>query len=301
MEILLTGGTGFIGSELLKHLSNDHIVLLTRNIEKAKTKFLAAGITNISYINSLDGYTNFNAIDAVINLAGEPIVGKRWSKKQKEKICNSRWTITAKLAELISLSTAPPEVFISGSAVGYYGNQSNQLIDESFSPINKGFPHSICSTWESIAQKAKSDKTRVCTLRTGVVLGKDGGVLPMMLLPFKFALGSSLGDGKQYMPWIHIKDMISAVIFLLETPAAKGCFNLCSPYPVTNKEFSKKLAYTLNRPLSFKIPQWFFNITMGKSSCILFDSIRARPKNLLRLGFNFSQPRLESALSELLY
>lgn len=299
MKILMTGGTGFIGSELLKHLADHQIVILTRNIEKAKIK-LANNVTNLSYITSLKQYTNVNKFDAIINLMGEPIAGKRWSDRQKDKICQSRWSITKELVELIQASSTPPSVFISGSAVGYYGDQENNFVDESLQVNDQGFTNHICTTWESIALEAKSETTRVCIIRTGLVLGLNGGALPMMLPPFKFALGSRLGDGKQYMPWIHISDMVRAILFLLETPNIDGNFNCCAPHPVTNKKFSKTLATTVNRPLFLVMPKFFFNLALGEASCLLFDSIRARPIHLLELEFEFTYPKLQPALQNLL-
>lgn len=299
MQILLTGGTGFIGSELVKYLATHQIVLLTRNIEHAKTKLYHADLRNITYIDSLDNYQDFNQFDAIINLAGEPIAGKRWGKKQKKIICQSRWQVTEKLVELVHASTEPPEVFISGSAVGYYGDQQQHPFDESLHVYHEGFTHHVCSSWEAIANKAESEQTRVCILRTGLVLGQQGGALKMMAPSFKLGFGSTLGNGQQYMPWIHIQDMVRAIVYLLETKHAKGCFNFNAPHPVTNKHFSKTLANSLHRPLFLSTPKWLLNAIMGESSCLLFDSIRSKPKRLTELGFRFNYSRIEPALGNL--
>ncbi|WCE30504.1 TIGR01777 family oxidoreductase [Vibrio sp. SCSIO 43137] len=301
MQILLTGGTGFVGSELVKYLSTHQIVLLTRDISAAKKKLYHTDLRNITYIDSLDDYQDFNQFDAIINLAGEPIAGKRWSNKQKKKICQSRWGITEKLVELIHASTEPPEVFISGSAVGYYGDQQQHPFDESLHVYHEGFTHHVCSAWESIAIKAESDKTRVCMLRTGLVLGLQGGALKAMLPPFQFGMGSVLGKGDQFMPWIHIQDMVRGIVYLLETPHAKGHFNFNAPHPVTNKHFSRTLARTLRRPLFMVTPKWLFTLAMGEASCLLFDSIHSKPKRLTELGFHFNYSRLEPALSNLFH
>ena len=300
MQILLTGGTGFIGFELIKLLSDKNIILLTRDIEKAQTKLRQIDSGNITYINSLDHYTTLDDIDAIINLAGEPIANKRWTPNQKEKICMSRWSITEKIVDLIQASFTPPSVLINGSAVGYYGDQQVTIVDESAEYNHYSFPHQVCAKWESIALKAQSNKTRVCILRTGLVLGNNGGALPMMLPPFKFGAGSRLGDGKQFMPWIHIQDMVRGIAFLLTTPKLNGYFNFSAPHPVTNQEFTKTLAKVVKRPQLLTIPKLFFNLLMGEASCLLFDSIRAEPKHLLESGFEFSYPTLQPALQEIL-
>lgn len=300
MKILLTGGTGFIGSELIKTFKTSHVTLLTRSPNKAKKTLAHADHGNINYIQTLDDLKDLNHFDAVINLAGEPIADKRWSTHQKEKICHSRWKITEKLVALIHASTIPPEVFISGSAVGYYGDQQEHPFDESLQVYHMSFPHQVCSHWEQIANRAKSDRTRVILLRTGIVLGNHGGAMQKMLLPYKLGLGGPIGSGKQYMPWIHILDMVRAISYLLKTPHAHGEFNLCAPHPVPNKLFSKSLAKALRRPHLLFTPKWMIKLLMGEASCLLFDSIRSKPKKLTELGFIFSYSRIEPALKNLL-
>jgi len=300
MKVLLTGGTGFIGRELLKHLTTYEVVLLTREPRQAKSTLNHTDMGNVTYISSLDDFHHLNNFDAVINLAGEPIANKRWTKKQKQTICDSRWKLTEKLVELIHASTTPPEVLISGSAVGYYGDQQEHPFDESLHVNCQGFPHHVCSRWEQIANRARSEMTRVCILRTGVVLAPQGGALLKMLPPYRLGLGGPLGHGRQYMPWIHMLDMVRGIIYLLETPHAHGEFNLCAPHPVSNKLFSQTLAKTLKRPHILHTPKWVMSIAMGESSVLLFDSIRAKPKKLTELGFRFSYSRIEPALKNLL-
>lgn len=301
MKLLLTGGSGFIGRELLKHLTTHEIVLLTRNTKAAQQALNHTDIGNVTYINDLDSLQHLNDFDGVINLAGEPIADKRWTKKQKKIICDSRWQLTEKLVELIHASTNPPNVFISGSAVGFYGDQQQHPFDETLRVTeNNGFPHQVCAKWEQIASRARSDMTRVCLLRTGVVMAPEGGALKKMLPPYKLGVGGPLGSGRQYMPWIHMLDMVRAIVYLLETPHALGEFNLCAPHPVTNKEFSQTLAKVLKRPHLLFTPKWGMQLLMGESSVLLFDSIRAKPKKLTELGFRFSYSRIEPALNNLL-
>ncbi|WP_394247514.1 TIGR01777 family oxidoreductase [Vibrio profundi] len=300
MKILLTGGTGFIGSELIKSFKTSHVTLLTRSPSHAEQTLSHVDHGHIRYIQSLDELSDLNQFNAVINLAGEPIADKRWSESQKQIICQSRWRITEKLVSLIHASTEPPEVFISGSAVGYYGDQQEHPFDESLHVYHMSFPHQVCSHWEQIAKRAQSDRTRVILLRTGIVLGHQGGAMKKMLLPYKLGLGGPIGSGKQYMPWIHMLDMIRAINYLLDTPHAQGEFNLCAPHPVPNKEFSRTLAKTLRRPHIFFTPKWIMKLLMGESSCLLFDSIRSKPKKLTEMGFIFSYSRIEPALKNLL-
>lgn len=300
MKVLLTGGTGFIGSELLKYLTTHEVVLLTRTPSKAKQRLSHTDMGNVSYVSSLEDYHHLNDFDAVINLAGEPIADKRWTKKQKKHICESRWALTEKLVSLIHASTTPPSVFISGSAVGYYGDQQEHPFDETLHVSDHGFTHEVCAKWEQIACRARSDMTRVCLLRTGVVLSPQGGALSKMLPPYRLGLGGPIGNGHQFMPWIHMLDMVRGITYLLETSHAHGEFNLCAPHPVTNKLFSQTLAKTLKRPHLLRTPKWALSLAMGESSVLLFDSIRAKPKKLTELGFHFSYSRIEPALKNLL-
>ncbi|PMH46868.1 TIGR01777 family protein [Vibrio sp. 10N.286.49.B3] len=300
MKILLTGGTGFIGSELLKSMTTHQVVLLTREVKLAKQKLNHTDLGNIHYVTSLDTLSDLNGFDAVINLAGEPIATKRWTKQQKNKICQSRWEITEQIVALIHASTKPPSVFISGSAVGFYGDQQAHPFDESLQVHHNSFTHEVCAKWENIAKRAQSDSTRICLIRTGVVLGLGGGALDKMILPYKLGLGGPIGSGQQYIPWIHILDMVRGIIHLLETDHAQGEFNLCAPHPVSNREFSQTLAKALHRPHLFYTPKWIMNALLGEASCLLFDSIRAKPKKLTELGFDFSYSRIQPALKNLI-
>lgn len=300
MKILLTGGTGFIGQELLKALCTHSLVILTRDVGRAKQSLAYLNAKSIEYVSTLDDFDDLNQFDAVINLAGEPIADKRWTEKQKTLICRSRWDITEQLVALIHASTEPPHTFISGSAVGYYGDQQAHPFDECLKVNRHDFTHHVCRQWEELAGKAHSENTRVVLLRTGIVLAPNGGALKKMLLPYKLGLGGPIGSGEQYMPWIHMLDMIRAIVFLLETEHAHGPFNLSSPHPVPNTHFSRQLAKTLKRPHFLFTPKWALSAAMGESACLLFDSLRAKPKKLTELGFVFSYSRLEPALRNLL-
>lgn len=299
MRILITGGTGFIGFELIKLLSSHELLILTRDIPKAIQRFAAIPSKNLQLIDSLDSLADFNGIDAVINLAGEPIADKRWSKKQKQQIMRSRLDITEQLVEKIHASAQPPAVLLSGSAVGFYGDHQEHAFDECLQVHSEHFSHQVCQQWEQLALSAQSAQTRVCLLRTGIVLAPDGGALKKMLLPYRLGLGGMIGDGQQYFPWIHMLDMVRAILFLLETEHAQGAYNLCAPHPVPNAEFSLALANALKRPHILKTPRWLIQLLLGEASELLLDSIRAKPKKLTDLGFQFHYSRIDRALSQL--
>lgn len=297
MRIFITGGTGLIGRKLIPILNQKgyEIAVLTRNVAKAQKK-----IGNVAkFYTSLDAQSSLDEYDAVINLAGESIAGRRWTKKQKQRLCQSRWSITHKLSELILNGKEPPHVFISGSAVGYYGAQNGDvLLTEDSVPHNE-FTYQLCKKWEDLALRAESEKTRVCLLRTGIVLSSKGGMLPKMALPFKVGLGAVLGNGKQYISWIHIQDMVNGIVYLLENQKAHGAFNMASPHNLTNKDFSKLLAQALHRPCLFRIPSFVIKLILGEMATLVVDGQRATPFKLNELGFQFTFPDTKDALDNL--
>jgi uncharacterized protein (TIGR01777 family) len=297
MKILITGATGLIGSSLtrqLLHLSHE-LTLLTRNVAKARDKFG----DRLSYWPSLDEQRSLDGFDAVINLAGEPIADKRWSKAQKELLCRSRWDLTERLATLIAASPTPPSVLISGSAVGYYGDQGQAVVTEDEAPHDE-FTHQLCQRWEALALRAQSSYTRVCLLRTGVVLSPKGGALAKMLPPFHMGLGGPIGNGRQYLPWIHIDDMVNAIIYLLDNPPLRGPFNMVAPYPVHNEQFTATLAKVLDRPAFLRAPAFAMRLLMGEAAVLVLGGQRAVPRRLEEAGFVFRFFELEQALDDVI-
>lgn len=293
MRILITGGTGLIGQHFIREHQSYHYTVLSRDI--AKVEKLGPNCTGISGLSCLQ---NLNEFDAVINLAGEPIIDKRWSDTQKEIICQSRWGITEQLVILFAASDFPPSVFISGSAIGYYGNSFGQPMLEDSATAESDFSSDLCQRWESIAEKA-SGTTRVVSIRTGVVLAQDGGALKKMLLPFRFWLGAQLGNGQQIMSWIHINDQIRAINFLLNDSSAQGAYNLTAPEPITNKLFSQTLAKHLHSKCFLAVPDKVLRILMGESAALLLNSQNILPQKLLDSGFHFEFSKIDSAFTDL--
>ena len=298
MKIFITGGTGLIGSAFINEFQSDYqFDVLTRHPNHSNGHF--NDNKNITFINDIKQLTDLNDYDAVINLAGEPIVNKRWSTLQKRAICQSRWQLTNTLSKLINDSTSPPKTFISGSAIGYYGRQGAEPIDEQFVGFHPEFSHRICKVWEEKASLAQN-KTRLCIMRTGIVLDKQNGALKKMIPAYKLGLGGRLSHGNQYMSWIHIEDMIQAINFLLNNNDCQGHFNLTAPTPVTNKEFSHTLAQTLNRPNLATMPAFVLKILLGEMSDLLLFGQNVVPAQLLAQQFKFKHPNLKPALEHLL-
>ncbi|WP_206484315.1 TIGR01777 family oxidoreductase [Thalassotalea sp. G2M2-11] len=301
MNILITGGTGAIGRALIATLtqeSNQSITVLTRNIENAK-KLLGEQLDYTSTL-TLD---LIEQQDVIINLAGEPIADRRWSNYQKEKICQSRWLLTKQLSALIQQAKNPPNCFISGSAIGMYGRQNQQIITESFTDYHPEFSHQLCQQWEQLALSASNNNnnnqqhTRVCLLRTGIVLNKGFGALKQMLPAFKLGLGGPMANGEQIMSWIDIEDMVNAIIFIIEHPQLYGAINMTAPTPVSNKEFSQTLAQTLHRPCLVKLPKWLLQLLFGEMADLLIYGQHVVPQKLLDAGFTFKHNTLASSLA----
>ena len=295
MHIFITGATGLIGSHLCQQLLAEHqLTVLSRSPDTA-TQLLGAGILAVDSLANVD----FNTVDCVINLAGEPIVNKRWSDKQKQRLLDSRIVLTQQISTAIQYSQTPPHTFISGSAIGFYGRQDNTLIDESFTAVHPEFSHKLCEAWEQAAFAAQSANTRVCTLRTGIVLAKQAGALAKMLPPFKLGLGGPIGNGEQGMSWIHIDDMVRLILFVLETKNLSGAINATAPNPVSNKEFSHQLGQALARPAFIPMPSLLLKLVMGEMADLLLYGQFVLPKKVLLQQFSFTYPTLPQALKQL--
>ena len=296
MNILMTGGTGFIGRQFISTFSDYNYTVLSRNRHKAQSVLPQS---NVTIIESLTELSDLEGFDAIINLAGEPIIDKRWSDSQKQRIQNSRWQITEQLVELINESEKPPTVFLSGSAIGYYGEQGSTRITEASEVKGQAFSSELCVKWEEIAQQA-AEKTRLVLLRTGIVLHPEFGALNKMLLPFKMGLGGRVSDGQHYFSWIHWQDMVQAMYFLLTNEDCQGAYNMTAPTPSTNEEFTKALGDVLHRPTIFTVPGFMLKIMLGEASELLLDSQRVLPMALQGAGFEFTYHEAQTALENLL-
>jgi len=295
MNILITGGTGFIGSFLCERLlENKHdIVILSRNPEAVKSPI--KGISNLKQLKIDESF------DIIINLAGEPIAGKRWTDKQKDIIFSSRIDTTNNIIEYLKVVKWKPKLLISGSAIGYYGlSKDTKNIDEQGS-VDDSFSSHLCQQWEAVALEAELLGVRTCLLRTGIVIGKSGGALSKMLLPFKMGLGGKIGDGKQWMSWIHLKDLVDIIVFCIENEQCSGAINGTSPNSITNMEFTKTLGKVLNRPTIFPIPSVVIKLLMGQMGQeLLLSGKQVLPVAILKAGYKFQYEKLEDALSDVL-
>lgn len=297
MQILITGGTGLIGRRLCAALlaRGEQVTVLSRR------PHLVAQICSatVRTMRSLDEWMPSMHFDAVINLAGEPIIDARWTTKRRQILLDSRVGLTEKLVEKIQQAQVKPRVLLSGSAIGFYGTDETQSFTEE-AGAGHDFSADLCMQWELAAQVAQTFGVRVVLLRTGLVLDETGGVLKKMLLPFQLGLGSQLGNGRQWMSWIHRQDYLRAVLHLLDDASAQGAFNLTAPNAVTNAEFTKILAKTLHRPALFVAPAFVLRLAMGERSDLLLGGQRVLPQSLLNQQFQFEFADLAPALANLL-
>ena len=293
-HFLITGGSGFIGSHLIPKLlkANIAVTVLTRSPAKTLSQFNQK-ITVIEDLESLDSSANF---DVVINLAGQGIADKRWSEDIIKQLFDSRLFTTRDLVKFMKRAETKPKLFISGSATGYYGLRGDEELTEE-AEGDTSLSTELCADWEEEAQAAEALGIRCCYLRTGIVLG-NGGALSKMLPPFKFGLGGPMGDGKQYMSWIHMDDLIGIISHIIKTPTVHGPVNGTAPNPVTNKVFATTLGKVLKRPAFIPLPAPVLKFLMGEmGEELLLAGHRAIPKKITDAGYSFIHENLDTALS----
>lgn len=297
MDILITGGTGFIGRELCKALYQEghRLTVLSRQPEKVA----ALCGENTVPIASLDQLSPADRFDAIINLAGEPIFGPRWTIQRKRVLWDSRVNLTQQLVEYIRKTEHRPSVLISGSAIGYYGDRGDAIVVEK-DECGQDFGASLCDAWERAALQAEQYGMRVCLLRTGLVMGPRGGFLQRMLLPFRLGLGGRIGNGQQWMSWVHLADHVAITMMLLKSSELTGAFNLTAPNPVSNREFTYSLGRALKRPAILPLPAAVLRLVFGDMANLLLGGQRVLPERLLEAGFRFRFATLNDALQDVL-
>ncbi|MGR9088014.1 MAG: TIGR01777 family oxidoreductase [Gammaproteobacteria bacterium] len=297
MKILVTGGTGFIGSALVRSLTaQGHEVTVLSRTPHTIAQRCGPGVAELASLNFMHPDDRYQVI---INLAGAPIFDALWTDARKKLIRDSRIGLTEQLVDRIGRMSVKPELLISGSAIGYYGDQGDTILTEQ-SKTRPDFSHQLCADWEAAAQKAEAYGVRVCLIRTGLVIADGGGLLQRMLLPFRCCLGGPIGNGKQWMSWIHRQDWIHIALRMMSDSTMRGAYNATAPNPVTNREFTRILARCLNRPALFPAPALVLKTLLGEMSELLLGSQRVLPERLQNTGFQFQYPDLESAIRQAL-
>lgn len=291
MDILITGGTGFIGQRLCQRLlaAGHGVTVLTRSPGRA-------GQAGVQYIGALG---DVGPVHAVVNLAGEPLVEGRWNPARKQAMLASRIGTTHALLDWMRGLPTRPQVLVSGSAIGYYGPRDATPLDESASP-GHDFAAMLCRQWEAEALKAEDLGVRTCLLRTGIVLDREGGALARMLPPFRIGAGGPMGDGMQWMSWIHRDDLVGLILWLLADPETRGACNGTAPAAVTNAEFARTLAHVLKRPAWVRTPAFALKLAFGEMAGLLLTGQNVVPARALQEGYRFRYPTLEAALRAIL-
>ncbi len=297
MHILLTGGTGLIGRRLCKHwLAQGHQLTVLSRKPYEVARLCGANVRGIAHFDDVGS----QHVDAVVNLAGAPIADRPWTRKRKILLWDSRITLTEQLLTWLERREQKPGVLISGSAVGWYGDGGERELDETAQPVSEDFASRLCIAWEETAQRAEALGIRVVLVRTGLVLADEGGMLQRLLPPFKMGMGGPIGNGRQWMPWVHIEDQIALIDFLMNRDDARGPYNACAPAPVRNRDFAKTLASVLHRPSFMPMPAVALRLLLGELSILLLGGQRARPDRLQEAGFTFRFTDLRAALENLL-
>ncbi|MEG4283045.1 TIGR01777 family oxidoreductase [Microcoleus sp. A006_D1] len=305
MKVAIAGATGFVGSRLVEKLqaAGHQAVVLSRDAAKARRVFPASAYPNLEVV----GYTpaesgewqkSIAGCDAVVNLAGVPIAEERWTQARQQAILDSRKLTTAKLVEAIVNANPRPSVFVSGSAIGYYGTSETAEFDEN-SPAGNDFLATVCKEWEAAAQPAKNAGTRLAILRLGIVLGM-GGALAKMLPPFKLFAGGPIGTGKQWFSWVHREDVVDLILYALQNPQVEGVLNATAPNPVRMNELCETLGEVLSRPSWLPVPGFALELLLGDGAKVVLEGQKVLPKQTLASGFQYQYPTLKLALEEIL-
>lgn len=296
-QILITGGTGFVGSYLREELLKQGYFLTI--VTRSPASYKSEEAKNQKFITIDDLSDVMESMDVVINLAGENLFGHRWSDSVKNKIYNSRISVTRSLVDAIRASINKPEVFISASGINFYEPAGDNVITENSKPASD-FLANVCKDWESEAILARELGVRVVIARFGIVLEKDGGVIEKMKLPFSLFVGGAIGSGNQYLSWIHMQDLCNALIFAMDNKEIDDVFNATAPEPVTMNQFASAMGSVMRRPSVFRVPEFALNIALGEAAAPVVSSLNVQPKVLLVNNFEFEFENVETALADIL-
>ena len=302
MMVIITGGTGLIGRNLAKDLSQDghEVIILSRNPEKQR---IPSGIKIERWDGqSPDGWgSHVDDADAIVNLAGERLAGAsptlRWTENRRKHICQSRWNAGAAVTDAVRLATIKPSVVVQASGIDYY-TPGDQIVTENSPPGDDFLTHVCNDYWEPSTAGVEAEGVRRVIVRTGPVIGPESHVLKPLALQHKLFLGGPIGSGKQWFSWVHMVDVVAAIRFLIDESSASGAYNLSAPKPLTNKEFSKKLGTVLRRPAFLPTPAFILKLAFGEMSTTILSGVRAEPRRLLDAGYSFQFPDAESALKD---
>ena len=296
-HILLTGGTGLIGTQLTKALLAKGYQVSHLDRKPGKNPQVKTYLLDVTK-GEIDA-TCINGVDTIIHLAGAGIVGKRWTDERKKEIINSRTQSIGLIYDLLKKKNHLVKSVISASATGYYGDRADELLTEESAPGND-FLAEVCIKWEQAADAGLDTGLRVVKLRTGVVLDKNGGALPQLANPIKWGIGSPMGSGKQWMPWIHWKDVVKLYLYAIENSALKGVYNMTGPNPVTNQELTKAVAKQLRKPLwAPNVPEFVLKLILGEMRAVVMESDRTSAQKIEDAGFKFDFPELQDALKDI--
>ncbi len=297
MQTLITGATGFIGRRLVA--ACERPVVLSRDAEAARRELGDVQAVACDLMAGSPPREALEGVEAVFHLAGEPVAEGRWTAAKKQRIHDSRTIGTANLVRALEHATPRPRVLVCASAIGYYGYRGDELLDESSAPGDDFLAH-VCRDWEAAANEARELGMRVVNLRIGIVLGRGGGALQKMLLPFKLGLGGRLGNGRQWMSWIHVDDVVELVLHAARRDDIAGPINAVAPAPVTNRDFTRALAAALHRPAVFPVPGVALKLAVGAFAEVLLGSQRVVPQVAQRSGYQFRYAELAAALEAIL-
>lgn len=301
MRVFVTGGTGLVGRRLIQDLDRrgDAVLCVTRDPLRARDR-LPGSVELVGADPNLAGgwQDRLATCDAVVNLAGESVGEGRWTAARKRRIRRSRLAVTDHVAAAVAAADRPLTL-VSASAVGYYGDGGERALGEDAQPGQDFLAH-LAVEWENTARNAEREGARIVLLRIAMVLARDGGALPVMLRPFRLGLGGPLGGGRQYQPWIHLEDLVAAILFALDTPALVGPVNASVPNPPTQAAFAKALGRALGKPAVLPTPAFALRLLMGEQADLVLNGQRVLPNALRVRGFKFRFPELDAALTDVL-